>query len=82
MLPLFLPSKTPLSLPYSKAYLDKLEKYMEDQFQQYCKINESKNIFKSARTPITLFIVLAVAYVAHVSPFTGVLFQMWSQFFM
>ena len=42
---------------------------MDDQFQQYCKINESKNIFKSARTPITLFIVLAVAYVAHVSFF-------------
>ena len=40
---------------------------MEDQLQQYIKINESKNIFKSARTPITLFIVLAVAYVAHVS---------------
>ena len=51
----------------SKAYLEKLEKFMDDQFQQYSKINESKNIFKSARTPITLFIVLAVAYVAHVS---------------
>ncbi|XP_063691875.1 atlastin-1-like isoform X1 [Bolinopsis microptera] len=49
----------------SKTFLEKLEKYMEDQFQQYTKINESKNIFKSARTPITLFIVLAVAYVAH-----------------
>jgi len=49
----------------SKSYMEKLQKYMDDQFQQYCKINESKNIFKSARTPITLFIVLAIAYVAH-----------------
>eukprot|EP00116_Pleurobrachia_bachei_P013308 sb/3473570/ len=50
---------------FSKTFMEKLDKFMEDQLQQYIKINESKNIFKSARTPITLFICLFAAYVAH-----------------
>eukprot|EP00116_Pleurobrachia_bachei_P015526 sb/3475788/ len=54
--------------------MEKLDKFMEDQLQQYIKINESKNIFKSARTPITLFICLFAAYVAHVSTDTICLF--------
>ena len=40
---------------------------MEKELDEYLKQNESKNIFNSARTPITLFIILSVAYVIHVS---------------
>ena len=36
---------------------------MEELFLNYKSHNESKNIFKSARTPATLFTVAAVFYV-------------------
>ena len=51
----------------SDQYMSKLLAYMEEQFKQYEKVNESKNIFKAARTPITLFIVIFTTHVAHVS---------------
>ena len=51
----------------SDQYMSKLRAYMKEQFEQYTKVNESKNIFKAARTPITLLIVIFTTYVAYVS---------------
>jgi len=50
---------------FSLSYLNKLTDFMEKELEEYLKQNESKNIFNSARTPITLFIILSVAYVIH-----------------
>lgn len=48
---------------FSTKYRETLEQEMEDLFINYRAHNESKNIFKSARTPATLFTVAAVFYV-------------------
>lgn len=49
---------------FSAQYLNQLELDLEDQFHSFQSYNESKNIFKAARTPTVLFIIAVVMYVA------------------
>ncbi|CAH1125712.1 unnamed protein product [Ceutorhynchus assimilis] len=46
---------------FSAVYKEQLEKDIEDTFFQFKSHNESKNIFKSARTP-AVFFALAIAF--------------------
>ncbi|CAG9565756.1 unnamed protein product [Danaus chrysippus] len=48
---------------FSKSYHDQLIQDLEEQFQQFRAHNESKNIFKAARTPSVLFAVALAFYV-------------------
>ncbi|XP_032521040.2 atlastin isoform X2 [Danaus plexippus] len=48
---------------FSKSYHDQLVQDLEDQFSQFRAHNESKNIFKAARTPSVLFAVALAFYV-------------------
>jgi len=48
---------------FSLKYVESLEKEMEDLFGNFRAHNEGKNIFKTARTPATLFTVAAIFYV-------------------
>ncbi|CAG0922115.1 unnamed protein product, partial [Notodromas monacha] len=47
---------------YSEIYQQKLEQELEDLYVKYKAQNESKNIFKAAKTPAVLFTVLLVMY--------------------
>lgn len=46
---------------FSKTYRAKLEKDMSETYDQFCAHNESKNIFKAARTP-AVFCALSVMF--------------------
>jgi len=48
---------------FSTTYRDKLVKELEDAFIQFKAHNDSKNIFKAANTPITLFTLWAILYI-------------------
>jgi len=48
---------------FSHKYRDQLIKELEDSFLQYKAHNDSKNIFKAANTPITLFSIWAILYI-------------------
>lgn len=48
---------------FSKQYLEQLEVAIEEQYENFQKHNEGKNIFSSARTPAVLFTVMAFSYV-------------------
>ncbi|CAG0883977.1 unnamed protein product [Darwinula stevensoni] len=48
---------------FSEMYQVMLEKEVDDMFEKYKAHNESKNIFKAARTPAILFVVAMVMYV-------------------
>ncbi|XP_047537117.1 atlastin isoform X1 [Vanessa atalanta] len=48
---------------FSRSYCEQLLQDLDDQFQQFRAHNESKNIFKAARTPSVLFAVALVFYV-------------------
>ncbi|XP_061166573.1 atlastin-2-like [Saccostrea echinata] len=48
---------------FSKQYLEQLEAEIEEQYENFKKHNEGKNIFSSARTPAVLFTVMAFSYV-------------------
>ncbi|XP_034833981.1 atlastin isoform X3 [Maniola hyperantus] len=48
---------------FSRAYCEQLIQDLEDQFLQFRAHNESKNIFKAARTPSVLFAIALVFYV-------------------
>ncbi|XP_076667296.1 atlastin GTPase isoform X3 [Andrena cerasifolii] len=47
---------------FSQTYMDKLVKDMEEAFVQFKAHNESKNIFKAARTPAVFFVIAAIMY--------------------
>lgn len=49
---------------FSAKYLHQLEIDLNDQFDSFQAHNESKNIFKAARTPTVLFVIAIVMYVA------------------
>lgn len=49
---------------FSRKYLDKLEAEIAEAFENYKIINENKNIFKAANTPITLATIAMICYVA------------------
>ncbi|XP_028037466.1 atlastin isoform X2 [Bombyx mandarina] len=48
---------------FSQAYFDQLAQDLEEQFLQFKAHNESKNIFKAARTPSVFFAVALFFYV-------------------
>lgn len=48
---------------FSRAYSDQLIRDLDEQFQQFKAHNESKNIFKAARTPSVLFAIALASYV-------------------
>ncbi|XP_061415547.1 atlastin-2-like isoform X2 [Lethenteron reissneri] len=54
---------------FSRRYLEQLEAELDELFANFVKHNDGKNIFHSARTPATLFVVMLVFYV--VSGLTG-----------
>ena len=47
---------------FSQTYEEQLRTDMEEQFENFQKQNESKNIFSAARTPAVLFTVMIVSY--------------------
>ncbi|XP_011496219.1 PREDICTED: atlastin isoform X3 [Ceratosolen solmsi marchali] len=49
---------------FSQAYLEKLQKDIEDAFHQFKSHNESKNIFKAGRTPAVFFVIAVTTYIA------------------
>ncbi|XP_046476385.1 atlastin isoform X4 [Neodiprion pinetum] len=48
---------------FSQTYMEKLQKDMDDSFQQFKAHNESKNIFKAARTPAVFFAIAVTMYI-------------------
>ena len=48
---------------FSTKYRDQLLTEMEESYQHYKAHNDSKNIFKAANTPITLFVMWTVLYI-------------------
>jgi atlastin len=48
---------------FSQIYMEKLIKDMDDSFTQFKAYNESKNIFKAARTPAVFFAIAVTMYI-------------------
>ncbi|GJQ66246.1 putative GTPase [Trypoxylus dichotomus] len=48
---------------FSEKYKEQLEKDLEETFEQFKSHNESKNIFKAARTPAVFFALAVLCYV-------------------
>lgn len=48
---------------FSQKYLEQLEVDIDDQFGNFKSHNESKNIFKAARTPAVFFAIAMAMYV-------------------
>ncbi|KAK5647670.1 hypothetical protein RI129_002562 [Pyrocoelia pectoralis] len=49
---------------FSEKYREQLEKDLDETFNQFKSHNESKNIFKAARTPAVFFALAIICYVA------------------
>ena len=49
---------------FSHDFEDRLNREILEQFENFIKLNDSKNIFNSARTPAVLLVLMLVAYVA------------------
>lgn len=48
---------------FSEKYREKLEQDLEDTYSQFKSHNESKNIFKAARTPAVYFAIAVIFYI-------------------
>ncbi|XP_012275817.1 atlastin isoform X2 [Orussus abietinus] len=48
---------------FSLTYMEKLQKDMDDAYLQFKAHNESKNIFKAARTPAVFFAIAVTMYI-------------------
>ena len=48
---------------FSQKYLDQLEIDLEETYNSFKAHNESKNIFKAARTPTVLFVIAITMYI-------------------
>lgn len=48
---------------FSQKYLDQLMIDLDDLFEDYKDMNESKNIFKAARTPAVFLAIAIILYV-------------------
>ncbi|KAG1685705.1 Atlastin-2 [Nymphon striatum] len=55
---------------FSQMYLVRLQKEIDDSYENFCKNNENKNVFAAARTPATLFTVAIMMYM--LSTFFGI----------
>ena len=47
---------------FSKEYEEKLTDEINELYENFIKINDSKNIFNAARTPAVFLIVLVISY--------------------
>ncbi|GCB66098.1 hypothetical protein scyTo_0014954, partial [Scyliorhinus torazame] len=54
---------------FSRRYQEQLEQEMDENYANFVKYNDSKNIFYAARTPATLFAVMFTMYI--ISGVTG-----------
>ena len=48
---------------FSQKYRDQLSSEIDESYTHYKAHNDSKNIFKAANTPITLFVMWSVLYI-------------------
>lgn len=48
---------------FSQSYLSQLEIDLEETFSNFKAHNESKNIFKAARTPTVFFVIAIIMYI-------------------
>ena len=48
---------------FSMKYREQLLQEIEESYNNYKSHNDSKNIFKAANTPITLFVMWSVLYI-------------------
>ena len=64
---------------FSESYADKLLAEIEETYTQYTKHNDGKNLFNTARTPITLTSIMVFCYV--ISGLCGIIgLYSWSNF--
>ena len=47
---------------FSKEYAQKLLSDIEESYENFVKLNDSKNIFNAARTPAVFFTLVVIAY--------------------
>ena len=47
---------------FSHEFEDRLTREILEQYENYVKLNDSKNIFNSARTPAVFLVLMTVAY--------------------
>jgi len=58
---------------FSQLYEDRLSKEIEEEYEEFISLNNSKNIFYAARTPAVLFALIVVFYIiSYVVGFVGV----------
>lgn len=50
---------------FSLKYREKLETEISESFENFRQINENKNIFKAANTPITLATIIGICYITN-----------------
>ena len=59
---------------FSQMYEDRLSKEIEEEYEEFVSLNNSKNIFYAARTPAVLFALIVTFYViSYVLGFIGVM---------
>ena len=47
---------------FSKEYLERLLKEIDESFENFAKLNDGKNIFNAARTPAVFFTLVVLGY--------------------
>ena len=58
---------------FSQMYEDRLSKEIEEEYEEFISLNNSKNIFYAARTPAVLFALVVTFYmISYVVGFIGV----------
>ena len=58
---------------FSQVYEDRLSKEIEEEYEEFVSLNNSKNIFYAARTPAVLFALIVTCYlISYVVGFIGV----------
>ena len=48
---------------FSREYAERLEGEIDENYENFVKVNDSKNIFNAARTPAVFFALMTVAYI-------------------
>ena len=58
---------------FSQMYEDRLSREIEEEYEEFVSLNNSKNIFYAARTPAVLFALIVTFYlISYVVGFIGV----------
>ena len=61
-LAMFLGTRKMGGVEFSKEYAQKLLSGIEESYENFVKLNDSKNIFNAARTPAVFFTLVVIAY--------------------